>query len=599
MKRRRSVNMEEIESAPRRPSTAGWGGGNDGSRPSRLPVKMRTGRIVADRHGGKRGAPVGRRDGDSESEEEGSEPEEVAGAPTTSSPATATATATPATPKLSPNAQHAKCRVEIAELAMELIEKPDTAVRSKGGAASKLQLLHKHCSSEDARTVRIAMLSELAVFLDILPGYRIVLPKKDVEDAKKLSRDVRTRRAVERAMLLGYKNFVSTIKKTIRRQVSSNSGKIGSLALLAAAISSASELLRSRADFNFNDQLLAVVVPLAARPPVGIPVTSCIAMSDALTAMFKSDTLGEVSFNAVRLIGKEMRTNPKAHHVAAATALMRTLLALPLGVKQLREAAALPESKLHDITSGKSKKKAKSWRALSDEGKSEEQLQTEMAEAEAHADTTKRAAFQLRTMEEVALIFFRVLKGKKSRGGTSALLPAALEGLARFAHAMNSDVMEDMILLLRSVAQEESLPLHSALQLQITTFRTLLGPGRELAKHLDIKPFLVCLCRISFQIALPRHHRHVALLLECIELALFQNSKSMHSALHQDVLSATTRQLMIAAMLLPPPEAAAIVSSARIMLQRYPHLGSCLESEADNIPTRLDSLHAAVGLAVS
>jgi len=70
----------------------------------------------------------------------------------------------------------------------------------------------------------------------------------------------------------------------------------------------------------------------------------------------------------------------------------------------------------------------------------------------------------------------------------------------------------------------------------------------------------------------------------------------MHSALHQDVLSATTRQLMIAATLLPPAEAAAIVSSTRILLQRYPHLGACLESEVDNVPVRLDSLHSSVGL---
>ena len=96
---------------------------------------------------------------------------------------------------------------------------------------------------------------------------------------------------------------------------------------------------------------------------------------------------------------------------------------------------------------------------------------------------------------------------------------------------MNADVMEDMILLLRSVAQEESLPLLSALQLQITTFRTLLGPGRTLAKTIDIKPFLVCLCRLSFQIALPRHHCRVPLLLECIELALFQVRRSSSSFL--------------------------------------------------------------------
>ena len=123
---------------------------------------------------------------------------------------------------------------------------------------------------------------------------------------------------------------------------------------------------------------------------------------------------------------------------------------------------------------------------------------------------------------------------------------------------MNADVMEDMILLLRSVAQEESLPLLSALQLQITTFRTLLGPGRTLAKTIDIKPFLVCLCRLSFQIALPRHHCRVPLLLECIELALFQVRRSSSSFLFLFSLS-----LLFSPSLVPPaPPAAASADCA-------------------------------------
>ena len=392
------------DDAPRRPSTAGWGGG-EASEMGRLPVKTRSGRIVADRHAGRRTAPRGRVEA---SEDDGSDDDSAldtaaaagAAAPKVATPKSEAAEgASLGASLLTPTQRYKRARVEIAELGMGIIEEPDKAVRSKGGAASLLQKLHKYCADDDARTRRIAMLSELAVFLDILPGYRIVLPTKaeEEESSTSLSREVRTRRAVERAMLMGYKHFVSTIKKTIRRQMggASNSSKVGSLALLAAALSCATELLRSRADFNFNDQLLAVIVPLAARPPVGVPAKSVVDMCDAIAEMFRADTLGAVSFEAVSLIAKEVRSNPKAHHVAAAKALMRTLLSLPLGAKELRKAEMLPESKLHELTSKQSKKKKKGWRNISDDAKSEEQLQTEMAEAEATVEMTKRAAYQV------------------------------------------------------------------------------------------------------------------------------------------------------------------------------------------------------------
>ncbi len=65
------------------------------------------------------------------------------------------------------------------------------------------------------------------------------------------------------------------------------------------------------------------------------------------------------------------------------------------------------------------------------------------------------------------LTFFRVLK----TASNSPLLPAVLEGVARWCHLLNVDFMFEIVHALLKLLQQASLPLHSAFFCAITAFQ--------------------------------------------------------------------------------------------------------------------------------
>ena len=90
-------------------------------------------------------------------------------------------------------------------------------------------------------------------------------------------------------------------------------------------------------------------------------------------------------------------------------------------------------------------------------------------------DPALRAHCMKEALTEVILTYFRVLKsstdaaaqGTQGGGQWRSQLPAALEGLASFAHLVNVDTIEDLLgelkLLLTSAEATASLPLDAVL----------------------------------------------------------------------------------------------------------------------------------------
>jgi hypothetical protein len=72
--------------------------------------------------------------------------------------------------------------------------------------------------------------------------------------------------------------------------------------------------------------------------------------------------------------------------------------------------------------------------------------------------------------QSMFLTFFRVLK----TASNSPLLPAVLEGVARWCHLLNVDFMFEIVHALLKLLQQASLPLHSAFFCAITAFQVFL-----------------------------------------------------------------------------------------------------------------------------
>lgn len=212
-----------------------------------------------------------------------------------------------------------------------------------------LHLASPLTNGHDGHAARLAIVSLLAVFQDILPSYRIRLPTAS-ETAVKVSKDIKKTWDYERRLLSGYQSYLTLLEKTWeggRRGTdftgSAKSKRHGGGApttLAATAIVSLSALLRTNYNFNFRSNILSIVIRCASRSNEDIRRACC----SSLKVMFTDDTGGEASLEAVRRMAKLMKDkSKKKHHHGRGMSVYKDLLdcwmSLPLRVHE-DEAAA-------------------------------------------------------------------------------------------------------------------------------------------------------------------------------------------------------------------------------------------------------------------
>ncbi|KAJ3552556.1 hypothetical protein NP233_g12853 [Leucocoprinus birnbaumii] len=84
--------------------------------------------------------------------------------------------------------------------------------------------------------------------------------------------------------------------------------------------------------------------------------------------------------------------------------------------------------------------------------KEKKEIEREMREAEAEIDKEDRAATQTETLKLLFALYFRILKNPRP----SPLLPAALTGIAKFAHLVNIDFFRDLMKVLKELISLEA-----------------------------------------------------------------------------------------------------------------------------------------------
>ena len=317
----------------------------------------------------------------------------------------------------------------IAELAEGILENPESAFQSQTAQdGEKLpspmrQLLAIAATQDNAQhqyTAHLALMSLLAVFKDILPSYRIRLPT-DQEMAVKVSKDTKKLWDYEKALLQHYQQYLKLLEGTWNRQ--SKAGPDGKPTRSATtAMLSMAELLKSAFAFNFGSQLLTVVVRCTA-------VHSSVgdACCQSIQHVFTHDAQGQIAMEAARLLSKMIQK--RNFHVRPE--VLRTFLALPLRV----HADEVEAAKLASKAKAKKRKKDKELAAIEDE----------LKEGEARVDKVILARAQTDTLQAVTLTYFRILK---SEHVPDDILPATLEGLAKFVHLINIDTVMDVLAVL-------------------------------------------------------------------------------------------------------------------------------------------------------
>ncbi|BGP09476.1 hypothetical protein JCM10049v2_005347 [Rhodotorula toruloides] len=303
------------------------------------------------------------------------------------------------------------------------------------------------------REIRImAMVSLLAVFIDVIPGYRI----RELSEAEKevqVSQIVARQREWEHGLVATYKKFLEICEGEVTENTP----------VAPAALHCMCTLVREKPDFNFAVNIMDVIVKRLGRKGWDEGHQICL---DAVIYLFQNDTT-TVAFNSlhlVRLISRLVRARSFAVRPEVISALLNLRLKDELGGGRVRASADAVyrerEGKNGVVRWNKEKnhkgrKGGKAKEAMAKKGskkarqarKEQEAVEKEMREAEGVINQEERERNQTETLKLLFALYFRIVK----LDYRSPLLPAALEGLARFAHLVNIDFFRDLLEVLKGL----------------------------------------------------------------------------------------------------------------------------------------------------
>ncbi|KAJ3331895.1 Nucleolar complex protein 3 [Blyttiomyces sp. JEL0837] len=397
--------------------------------------------------------------------------------------------------KLTPaliQAARTEAQEKLAELCTAIIENPEDHI-------SSLRVIRQISEAKDSHIQKIGILSQLAVYRDIIPGYRI-RPLTDAEKEAKVSKEVKKLRTFEETLVTNYQNYLQQLENVLNYHSSPSDGSKQSHlspdpSVAVVAMQCMCDLLTTVTHFNFRVNLMtAVVSKMGSKKPV--PEVGIIACN-AMVKLFNDDVSGEVSLEGVKLITKMI----KSKGFKVDESVLKTFLHLKLNDELIKSKIAEKEEKADKNKGFGDKKRKREEQAsqghvskkLKKALKREKEVEEDMKEAEAEYTREEKQKWQSESLKFVFLTYFRILKNAEK----SPLLPTVLEGLSRFAHLIDIDFFADLIAVLKKITisqyqdyidgSKDSSTTKSSLHCILAAFQILSGQTESL--NIDLKDF--------------------------------------------------------------------------------------------------------------
>ncbi|TPX36912.1 hypothetical protein SmJEL517_g00999 [Synchytrium microbalum] len=473
----------------------------------------------------------------------------------------------------SPEERRASLQETLASVASSIVGDPEQHM-------SGLKTLRELSGAQnpDSKIRKLALLTQLAVYKDIIPGYRI-RQLTEAEKKTKVSKDVKKLRNFEQGLLTQYQSYLQSLDSIIVSTRKKGADVPASqLSVALVAINCMAELVSSVTHFNFRLNLLNALIARmteSAGSPLAEAIPTCC---QALKTVFEQDEDGEASLEAVKLVSEAV----KARKYRVDEQVIETLLSL-----RLRE--ELPSAQEASQREKKRKREeAHISRKLRKVGKKDGELLRELKEAEAEVDKGERSRLHTETLKYVFVTYFRILKEAED----SPLLPAVLEGLAKFSHLINIDFFGDLLSILRQISAAQYAAYQASLTTQthynassslhciIASFRLLSGQGEAL--NVDLRDFSAALYQQlpgGMMAALGSSEASdrgniLALMLSGLELMLLKKKQ-----IPIDRVAAFAKRMLTIMTQLPSNGALACLNIMRSLLIRYPKLTLMLDPE--------------------
>ncbi|KAG6868376.1 hypothetical protein C0993_004022 [Termitomyces sp. T159_Od127] len=399
---------------------------------------------------------------------------------------------------------------QIAGICQEIVSDPENSL-------GLLRRLHTFSLSEiatpshpdpvpnDPVIRKLSILSQLAVFKDIIPGYRI-RALTDKEKAEKVSQMVAQTRDWEQGLVTTYQTYLRLLEEEIKARSD----------LADIALESICALLKEATHFNFRVNLMSCIVARLSKKSWDSSSELCL---NTLIHVFREDLTGVASLEIVRLLNrmiKEKRFNVRPEVLSC---LLHLRLKTELGIRASDSSVDKPVRKESGSKAAARRAKGKSTELphLSKKAKNalkeKREIDQEFREAEAEVDKEERVATQTETLKLIFVLYFRILKNPQP----TALLPAALHGISKFAHLVNIDFFKDLLAVLKELISRESddddtidFTVTSANNIRhrlsciVTAFELLSGQGTPIgeALNLDLSDFISALYSLILPLSL-------------------------------------------------------------------------------------------------
>ncbi|KAK8790919.1 hypothetical protein WA158_005550 [Blastocystis sp. Blastoise] len=442
-----------------------------------------------------------------------------------------------------------KCKVNIAELAISLMEDPEGNIRRRRNAATPLQQLIQLCYDDDKRVSLLALMSCYKVFDDVLPSYYIRELTQEEKD-QKLTKDVRKQRQYEESLVVTYRSYLKALKTLVGTPSSQNPNIPKEIT--ENGLRCLCSLLRYHYMFNYVEILTELVLPWVKSKYASYR-RMCI---ESLLELFKHDAQGGITFDIVHQITAVLKQG--GYNIQPE--VLDMFISLPLKEK-LDENTIL----------GQKTKRQKS-----------SEIDKIIKEGEG-PDISLRKSFQKDTLQEVFVTYFRILKSNTK----SALIPSVLHGLSKFGHLLNTDVVIDLLKLLKTQLERNDLSLDSSLYCIKTCFKLLQGPGAVL--NLDEGVYINQLYKLFPQMILMKNEQYIDLFLENISYSFVVRKELLSSR-----VAAFIKQLFILSLNLQGKYALASISLARQLFLLYPQFSSLIQNEDGRVASGMFNITAEV-----
>ncbi|KAM7169155.1 nucleolar complex protein 3 homolog [Macrochelys suwanniensis] len=453
-------------------------------------------------------------------------------------------------------------KMHIAALAAAILSDPENSIKK----LKELRAMLMELDPNVAVIVRkLVMVSLMEIFKDITPSYKI-RPLTEAEKHTKVRKETQKLREFEEGLVSQYKFYLENLEQTVKdwKQRKLKKSNVISLkaykGLAEIAVKCLCELLVVLPHFNFHNNIIVLIVPLMNDASKLISEMCC----EAVKKLFKQDKLGSVSLGVVKVISGLV----KSRNYDVRPEVLKIFLHL-----RIKEVEVKKDTE--DITAKKKfmsyKEKRKNLSRMQRKWKkAEEKLERELLEAEASESKEKKLKLHTETLNIVFLTYFRILKKVQK----SPLLPAVLEGLAKFAHLINVEFFDDLLVVLHSLISSGDLSYRESLHCVLTAFHILSGQGDVL--NIDPLKFYSHLYRTLFRLHAGATNDDMVIVLQCLDVMLTKRRKQVS----QQRALAFIKRLSTLALHVLPNSSVGILATNRILMQTFPKTDLLLDNEA-------------------